>query len=72
MGSEIEESSFLGVEINQVGILDQSIVLDKNFLSFIRLCDYLHQFVIIIVIFKLFQFNLIQIVKSVSRFTGGI
>ena len=72
MSSEIKESSVIGIKIDQIGILDQSVILDKNFLSFVRFCDNLQQFIIIIVIFKIFQFSLIQIVKPVSCVTGGI
>jgi hypothetical protein len=53
MCSETREAVLVRVKINRIGILYEVVLIGKDFFPFIRFCNNLKKFVIIIVVFKL-------------------
>ena len=65
MGSEIQESFLIRVEIYRISILNKGVIINKNFLPFIRFCNDLLKLLIVIVVFPFLKLQVIFIKKSV-------
>ncbi len=66
MCPEIKKSSLIRVEIDGISILDKRILVNKDLLPFIWFGYNFEKFIVIIIILKLFQLQIIHIVEYIT------